>query len=76
MTTTKLMLLNDIDKLKQYIETNGVGSYMLLVNNDNRTDYFTTYDFNTSPNDLIANLELLLTEIKMRLVIKQVEELQ
>jgi len=61
----KEILLEDLSVLAEYIKTNEVNSYFLIVNST-PTEYFIADNYLNSPSTLIANLELTLLELKLR----------
>ena len=64
-------MLLSITESVDYLEDNSISSYLLLAINTNRADFILSSDYEGSANDLIAHLELFLTELKMRVVTDQ-----
>lgn len=67
-------LYEDLVSMHQYQEQNKVESYFLLANDSKGETYLTAYRHGDNINNLIANLELALTELKMRVIMTNMED--
>lgn len=59
-------IINDLAVLQDYLSKNEPDSYILLVNGKDRNKYYVAYNMNGNPNDLIAQTELTMLELKLK----------
>lgn len=66
-------LARDLESMQLYVKTHKVDSYVLILNSDNH-QYFYTWNFEQSPNLMLANTEMLLFELKTK-ILKVLEDI-
>lgn len=75
MMTKNNNIIKDLAVLQDYIANNEIDSYVIVAVAKDRKSVFNTYDVPGNPNDLLANLEILLTRLKMMLVMEEMQTL-
>lgn len=66
--TLRTNLKSDLKQLEHFLKEHDVDSYFIVVNSDNN-NYWYMWNFNESPNLLLANTELSLHELKSKIVL-------
>lgn len=70
MTNSNDILSDDLQALSEHLEDYDISSYFLLALNKNKSGYYIAQHISGDPNDIIATLELMLLDLKNRVLVQ------